>query len=49
MQINFNPKRLKKANKYVDLLTPKKIEKTEKIKSKKKIFLLQKIVKFLFK
>ena len=46
MQINFNPKRLKKANKYVDLLTPKKIE---KIKSKKKIFLLQKIVKFLFK
>jgi len=44
MQINFNPKKLKEAKKYVDLLKPPVVKKGKKERSS----LLQKILKKLF-
>jgi len=45
MQINFEAKKLKEANEYVNLLNPPK----QIIKAKEQISLLKKIVRFLFK
>jgi len=47
MQINFNPKKLKEAKEYVNLLQPPVIKKN--IQKEKKITLLQKVFNMLFK
>jgi len=46
MQINFNPKKLKEANEYVDLLKPPVVK---EMKKKKSGSLFQKFFKKLFK
>ncbi len=46
MQIKFEPKKLKEANEYVDLLEPKKRKKRGNKKKKRSFF--QKIFDFLF-
>ena len=49
MQINFEAKRLKEANEYVDLLNPPKIKIPKIIKHKKETSIIERILKFLFK
>lgn len=49
MQINFNPKKLKEANEYVNLLNPPKIKMPKVVKYIQKESLLKQIFKFLFK
>ncbi len=45
MQIKFEPKKLKEANRYVDLLEPKK---KRRYKKEKKSSFLKKIFDFIF-
>ena len=42
MQINFQAKKLKEANKYVDLLHPKKIKPLPKIKEREELSFIKK-------
>jgi len=49
MQINFSAKKLKEANKYVDLLNPPKIKMPKVVKPKEKKSFLKKLFKLLFK
>jgi hypothetical protein len=47
MQIKFEATKLKEANEYVNLLTPKKIKK--EIQKKEKTSFLKKVFGFLFR
>jgi len=49
MQINFEAKKLKEANKYVNLLNPPKIKMPKIVKAKNNDSLLKKLFKLLFK
>jgi len=46
MQIKFEPKKLKEANEYVDLLEPKKRKKKQKKQNKSSFF--KRVFDFLF-
>ena len=49
MQIKFEAKKLKEANKYVNLLNPPKIKMPKIVKTKNNDSLLKKLFKLLFK
>jgi hypothetical protein len=49
MQINFSAKKLKEANKYVDLLNPLKVKMPKVLNPKEEKSFLKKLLKLLFK
>jgi len=49
MQIKFEAKKLKEANEYVNLLSPKKAKSKHKKKEKNKASLFKRVFGFLFR